>query len=208
MSSVSFPQPAPGHQPLRRLKVDEYHRMIDVGIIKSGEPYELMNGLLVFKDRSGQGEDRMSIGTEHLWAVKNLGRLNPKLYRHGCHIQMQGPVVLSEYDEPEPDGAILVGNEDDYKSAKPTAKDVTCILEVSDSSLQFDRREKLALYADAGIAQYVIINLPDRVVEAYTKPQVGKRRYDHAETLRGGDKAHFRLPKGHALAVAVKTLLP
>jgi Uma2 family endonuclease len=208
MSSVSIPFSIPEPQPMRRLNVAEYHRMIDAGIVASGEPFELIDGLLVLKDRSKAGEDRMSIGTEHLWAVKNLARLNPKLNRLGCHMQTQGPVVLSEFDEPEPDGAIVRGSEDDYKHAKPAATDVTCIVEVADSSLQYDRTAKLARYANAAIAQYIIINLPDRVVEMYTEPQVGKGRYEESQTLRPGSKVHLSGARGKKLEIATKSLLP
>ena len=208
MSSISLPSPIPDFQPVRRINVAEYHRMIDAGIIASGEPFELIDGLLVLKDRSSVGEDRKSIGTEHLWAVKNLARLKTKLNRHRCHIQTQGPVVLAEFDEPEQDGAIISGLEDDYKESKPSVKDVTCVIEVADSSLQHDRRAKLATYANAGIAQYVIINLPDRVVEVYTEPQIGKGRYEKAETMHPGSKVSFRVARSKHLVVPTKGLLP
>jgi Uma2 family endonuclease len=192
----------------RKITVDEYHRMIDAGILKSGEPYELIGGFLVFKDRSARGEDRMTIGREHLWAVKNLARLGPRLARLGFHMQTQGPVVMTGHDEPEPDGAIIRGNEDDYKKRKPAAADVTCVIEVADSSVDNDRTEKLATYADSGIPQYVIINLPDRVVENYTEPQVGKGRYARVETLRPGEKVNFALARGRVLQMSVRNLLP
>src|SRR5438445_32883 len=128
MSLVSTTNAAFGEPPIRRITVDEYHRMIDAGILNSGEPYELVGGFLVLKDRSARGEDRMTIGREHLWAVKNLARLGHKLARFGCHIQTQGPVVMSGVDEPEPDGAIIVGDEDDYKARKPQAADVTSVI--------------------------------------------------------------------------------
>jgi len=205
VASIRFPM---GQPPQRKISVDEYHRMIDAGILMSGEPYELIDGLLVLKDRSARGEDRMSIGREHLWGVKNLARIGSKLSRFVCHMQTQGPVVMSNYDEPEPDGAIIMGNEDDYKERLPAAADVTCVIEVADSSLSNDRNDKLAVYANSGIAQYVIVNLSDRVIEIYTEPQVGSARYGHAETLRGSDKVLFALPKGRVLQVAARTLLP
>ncbi|HZL35151.1 MAG TPA: Uma2 family endonuclease [Tepidisphaeraceae bacterium] len=208
MSSLSIPLPAVSHKPMRRLSVDEYHRMIDAGILVSGEPYELINGFLVHKNRSARGEDPMTVGHEHLWGVNNLTRIGRKLDRFGCHMQTQGPVVMSNYDEPEPDGAILKGSMDDYKKRTPEAADATCVIEVSDSSLADDRNDKLVAYANSGIAQYIIINLPDRVVEVYTDPQVGKGRYARVETLRPNNKVQFVLPKGQVLAVPVRNFLP
>jgi Uma2 family endonuclease len=193
---------------MRRVTVKEYHRMNEAGILQSGEPYELIGGLIVLKDRSAVGEDRMTVGREHLWCVKSLARLDKKLERLGCHMQTQLPIIMSTQDEPEPDGAILRGNIDDYRKRKPEARDVFCVIDVADSSLAHDRIVKLALYANSGIAQYVIINLPDRVIEVYTQPQVGKGHYAQVETLRPGGKVRLTAAKGRNLIIPVRDLLP
>ncbi len=191
-----------------RITVDQYHRMIETGILSEGTPYELIHGLIVRKDRSAVGEDRMTVGREHVWCVKTLGRLDKKLERLGCHMQLQSPVIMSEQDEPEPDGAILRGDIDDYKLRKPAAKDTLCIIEVAESSLPYDRTEKLTLYANSEVAQYIIINLPDRQIEVHTNPQPGKGHYGSAVTLRLADKVRFMVPGNRTLEATVKSLLP
>ena len=150
----------------------------------------------------------MTIGHEHLWAVKNLAKVGRKLDRFGCHMQTQGPVVMSNYDEPEPDGAIVLGDVDDYKDRKPEASEVTCVIEVSDSSLTDDRGDKAIAYANSGIAQYVIINLQDRVAEVYTEPQSGNGRYGRVETLPPNEKVRFVLPHRQVFLISVRHLLP
>src|SRR4051794_1020260 len=86
------------------LTVDQYHQMIDRGIVPEGEPYELLDGYVVRKDRSAAGDDPMTIGDEHAWAVMKLVRLAPKFDRLGCHLRPQLAVELPPYNRPEPDG--------------------------------------------------------------------------------------------------------
>ena len=211
MSLIAMPsfvsQPI-GTLPLRRLTVDEYHRMNEAGILLSGEPYELINGLIVLKDRSAVGEDRMTVGHEHIWCVKMLGRLDKKLERLGCHMQLQSPVIMSDQDEPEPDGAILRGEIDDYKLRKPEAKDALCVIEVADSSLLHDRTDKLTLYANSAIPQYVVINLPGRVIEIHTDPRSGTGRYARVETVQPGGKVRLVVGGNRSVDVPARSLLP
>ena len=194
-------------QMLRRISSGEYERMIEQGILRSGEPYELLDGLLVFKDRSARGEDPMTIGRDHLMAVQMLAMLSGKLRRHGCYMQTQGPVVMPNFSEPEPDGAIIAGRPTDYSAAKPSVKDVGCVIEVADSSLEHDRKVKLSSYAEAGVAQYLIVNLVDRVVEVYAEPTTG-RTFARLETLKKGQKVELILPHRKRLIVSVKAILP
>ncbi|HZK81320.1 MAG TPA: Uma2 family endonuclease [Humisphaera sp.] len=186
----------------------EYDRMIDTGILMSGEPYELIDGLIIHKDRSARGENPMTIGAEHMWGVSNLGRIGRNLDRFGCYIQTQGPVIMAKYHEPEPDGAVLVGTEDDYKLTKPTFREVSCVIEVADSSLGYDRGTKLAIYAGSGIPQYILINLVDKVVEVYTQPKARAERYGQTKILRPGDAVAFSLPRGQVFEIPAKNLLP
>ena len=190
------------------LTVEQYHQMIERGILVEGDPYELLDGHIVRKDRSAAGEDPMSVGHEHIWVIQKLARLDSKLGRLGCHMRTQAPVTLPPYDEPEPDGSIVLGTEDDYTQRHPGAADVTCVIEVADSSLRRDRTIKLRIYANAGIAQYVIINLPDRIVEVYTHPRKGRGRYGPAVTLGPADTLVLSAAKGKTLTVRVRDLLP
>jgi Uma2 family endonuclease len=193
---------------LMPLTVDQYDQMIATGILPEGEPYELLDGFLVRKDRSATGEGPMTVGSEHVWVVQRLGKLDAKLKNLGCHIRVQSPVSLPPYNEPEPDGSIVRGTIDDYVAAHPKAADVSCAIEVADSSLQRDRTTKLRIYASCNIQQYVIINLPDRVVEVYTQPQAQEGRYRQSLTLRSGRNVELLATGGKRLTVAVRSLLP
>ena len=192
------------------LTVEQYHRMIEQGILPEGEPIELLNGQLVQKDRSAAGEDPMTVGHEHVFVVKRLAKLDRKFERLGGHIQTQQPISIPPINEPEPDAAIIVGSEEDYRGRLPAAADVLCVIEVADSSLQRDRTQKLRVYAGAGIAKYVIINLFDRAVEVYTDP-VGKgtaARYRRMETVTGNGRLELPAPRGKKLSLVVRNLLP
>src|SRR5438067_12680732 len=83
------------------ITVSEYHRMIDDGSIEEGAPYELLDGLIVRKDRSAQGENPMTVGHEHIFVVSALQDLGEQLRRRGCYIRIQQPISASPIDEPE-----------------------------------------------------------------------------------------------------------
>jgi Uma2 family endonuclease len=190
-----------------RLTVDQYHQMIEGGILAEGEPYELLDGYVVRKDRSTAGEDPITVGSHHAWAVTNFGKLGRKLARLGCHLRAQQPIAAPPFNEPEPDGAIVAGGEDKYRERHPKAGEVMCAIEVADSSLARDRL-KQRIYATAGIRQYVILNLQDRLVEVYTQPLPDKGRYGQCVTLPPGRAVEFHVSRGKKLSVPVKSLLP
>jgi Uma2 family endonuclease len=159
--------------------------MLDSGILRDAEGLELIDGLLVYKDRATCGADPMTIGEKHNLVIKLLARLDPELVVQGAHMQTQGPVRVSDRDEPEPDGAVVRGDPRDYADRIPTSRDVTCVLEVADSSLEYDRTIKMALYANAGISQYVIVNLRDLCLEVRESPAGGQ--YADLRIVAAGD---------------------
>jgi Uma2 family endonuclease len=190
------------------ISVEQYDRMIDAGILPEGAPIELIDGMLVLKDRSKAGEDVMTVGSEHIWTVTTLGEADGELRPLGYHMKTQSPVIISSYGEPEPDGAVLVGNKGTYLRCKPVAADVMCIIEVSDSSLDFDRTTKLRAYAEAGISQYVIVNLIDRVIEEHTLPNPASGRYGTSRVLRVGQVLELYLRGEERFSVQVSDWLP
>lgn len=193
------------------LTVGKYHRMITAGVVPEGEPYELLNGYVIHKDRSAAGEGAMTVGPEHAWAIRELTELDPRLRRLGCHMQIQLPVTLPPWNEPEPDAAIIIGTKDDYRGRHPGAKDVLCVIEVADSSLHRDRTAKLRIYAASGIPRYLIINLPDYVIELHTRPMAGSgrvARYGHVDVLKPGQKVELPAPHGKRVKIPVRQLLP
>jgi hypothetical protein len=191
-----------------RLPVEVYHQMIAGGLLPEGAPYELIDGAVVRKDRSAAGEDPMTVGTGHATAVAKLVELNVKLRRLGCSMRVQQPVTLPPYNEPEPDGAIVKGTLDDYTERHPGWKDVVCVIEVADSSLNYDRTKKQQVYSDGGIPQYVLVNIPERCIEVYSEPLVGNGRYGRAVTLNGSQSLLLRMPDAKEVAVPIRRLLP
>ncbi len=153
----------------------------------------------------------MTVGPEHAWVIRELTELNPRLRRFGCHMQIQLPVSLPPWNEPEPDSAIVIGTKDDYRGRHPGAKDVLCVIEVADSSLHRDRTTKLRIYAASGIRHYFIVNLPDRMVEWHTRPIAGHgrpARYQRIELLKPGQFIELPAPGGKRLKLLVRRLLP
>jgi Uma2 family endonuclease len=189
------------------LTVAQYHRMICDGILIEGEPVELLDGQLVRKDRSALGANPMTVSTRHATAVARINKLSPKFDRLGCHIRIQQPITLPPSHEPEPDGAIVVGQINDYVDHHPTAKQILCVIEVAESSLKQDRTRKQRIYANSGISVYLIVNLIDRVVESYTQPLVGKGRYGTAETLSAKDILQLPANSGKIVSVPAERLL-
>ena len=181
--------------------------MIKAGIVHEGAPIELIDGVLIHKDRSTSGEDPMSIGKEHSLVVSLLGELDADLAQRGCHMRTQNPLSLPPHDEPEPDGAILRGRPRAYTDRVPGAADAGSVIEVADSSLVYDRKTKLALYARAGIPQYVIVNLGGRCIEIYEQPSPDGS-YQQIAVRRAGETVALRLADGERLELLADRILP
>ena len=190
------------------ISVDQYERMLRTGILPEGAPIELIDGMLVLKDRSKAGDDIMTIGSEHVWSVKAVGRTDERLRPLGCHMQTQSPVIISGVAEPEPDGAVLLGTADDYLREKPTAQHMTCVIEVSDSSLNYDRTTKLRAYAQAQIRQYIIVNLVDGIIEEHTAPDSIRGTYTQTRNVLPGQRLALFLPGDERLDISAADWLP
>ena len=100
---------SPGQPPRVGLTVEQYHRMIETGILRSGDPIELLEGQLVPKDRSAVGEDPMTVGNRHALAIGILTELNAQLANRGSYLRIQLPITVLPDSEPEPDGCIVRG---------------------------------------------------------------------------------------------------
>ena len=148
----------------------------------------------------------MSVAEGHAAVVDKLSLLNRQL-PEGFYASTQQPIRLLPDSVPEPDGYIVRGEPDHYLENHPTPADISCVIEVADSSLQIDRTTKLHLHAGAGIAQYVIINLVERIVEDYRGPSIGEGRYATVTRLRPGQILSLLLPNGLTLEVPVERLI-
>ena len=158
--AVAPPQPQP-----RRLRfsVDDYYKMIEMGMIEDYERAEIIDGEMVPK---------MTIGDRHAWVVDMLARFFVKALPDSVRVCVQNPLHLSDYDEPEPD--IVLADLARYDGKRhPRPEETILVVEVSDVSLRYDRDTKLAMYANAGIEEVWIVNLRDNVIEIHHEPNVG-----------------------------------
>jgi hypothetical protein len=195
------------HDPLVRFTAEQYHVMIQQGVIPEDGTIELLNGQLVRKDRGAPGKDPMSHDPLHALAIKLLTGLSAKITNASRHLQIQLPVACSDDSEPEPDAAIVRGKPRDYIERLVSAADVSCVVEVSYSSLKRDQATKLAIYAAAGIPQAVLVNLNNRTLEVYSDPDSSNGQYRTKTTLDSGQLLTLRLPEG-VLDVPAADILP
>jgi Uma2 family endonuclease len=143
---------------LRRWRRVEYDRLVDLGTFDD-DPIELLGGHLVVAEPKGPYHTSAVGAAEY--AVR--AALSP-----GWILRTQAPVALDDESEPEPDLAVVPGRPGDYRDAHPTQPALA--IEVADSSLAFDRIRKGSLYARAGVPDYWILNLVERVLEVYRNP--------------------------------------
>ena len=143
---------------LRRWTRIEYDRLVDLGVFE-GEPLELIGGQLIVAEPKG---------AYHSSAVSSAEYALRAGLPSGWIVRTQQPVSLDDESEPEPDLAVVPGRPSDYRHAHPERPALA--VEVSDSSLHFDRQQKGSLYARAGIEDYWIVNLVDRILEIYGDP--------------------------------------
>lgn len=151
-------QPPP--YPVARFTVDEYHQLIQMGVLTEDDPVELLEGWIVPKmPRNPPHDNAIELAQEA------LGGLLPQ----GWRLRIQSAVTLPD-SEPEPEVAVVRGPVRNYASRHPHPADVALLIEVADTTLTRDRQDKCRMYARATIVWYWIINLVDRQVEAYSDP--------------------------------------
>lgn len=154
----------------RRFTVHDYHRMGEAGILHEDDRVELIEGEIV---------EMAAIGTRHFSCVNSLTRLLIRGVGDDAVVSVQNPVRLNEDTEPQPDLAVLRPR--DYLEALPGPEDVLFLIEVSDTTLSYDRNVKLPLYARAGIAEVWIVDLASETVERHAGPSKdGYRRVEKA----------------------------
>ena len=146
-----------------KLDVDDYHRMADAGILGGDDRVELIDGDLIDMAPIGQGHAAIVGGLTEALFIACAGR---------AIVWPQNPVRLDRTSEPQPDLAVLRRRADFYATGEPPGPaDVLLVVEVADTSLRYDRTVKLPLYARAGIAEFWIIDLQRRLIDAYRMPQ-------------------------------------
>lgn len=190
------------------LTVDQYQQMIRDGILHDGESIELIQDALLYKDRRDQKCGIKTHGPRHLRALNKLmAILSQWVISRQVFLQVQGPVVVSETSEPEPDYCLIRGTPDDYSNDVPKAEDAIAVFEVAYSSLQSDRRTKQRLYANAGIPIYVIVNLQDNLIEVFSNPSTTDGRYLSSSQYTSSEQAMLDFGEHSQLPISGSALL-
>jgi Uma2 family endonuclease len=135
--------------------------MAESGILTEDDRVELIRGEII---------DMSPIGTKHAACVRRLSNKLGQRLGNRIILSVQNPVVLDNNSEPQPDVALLKPRDDFYATAHPQPQDIFLLIEVSDSTVVYDREEKIPLYAEANIIEIWLVDINEQVVEVYQQP--------------------------------------
>ena len=178
----------------RKFTVDEYHAMIQSGILQEDDRVELLAGEII---------EMSPISSRHAACVNFLSKSFNRHLPEAFIVAVQNPICLSKFSEPQPDLSILAPRDDFYQSAHPTASDIFLVIEVAESSQQTDRDVKIPLYAHAGIREVWLVDLVNEVVERYLEP-VGNAYQNIKKYITGQEISPQAFPN---FRLAVKDIL-
>jgi Uma2 family endonuclease len=150
-------------RPRARISVERYQRMIAAGVLTKDDRVELIEGDLL---------DKAPIGSQHAALSMRLNKLFVRGVGDAAEVSVAGPIRLGDFSEPQPDLSLLRPRTD-YVSRIPEQGDVLLLVEISDSTLQFDQTTKLALYARHGIIEYWVLDVEGSRIFMYRSPVAG-----------------------------------
>ena len=160
----------------RLFTIEEYDRFIEAGVLTEDDPVELINGEVV----------KMSpISGPHAGCVARLSMMFSLQLGQQVVIWTQNPIHIDQYSEPEPDVVVLRYRQDFYTKSLPRPIDVLLLIEVADTSLSYDRRVKVPLYAKVGILEIWVMDVENRLIYVYRNPVNGK--YQETLVMKPGD---------------------
>jgi len=201
-SQLVKPRPIPENDPppfpVRRFSVEEYHQLIEAGILQDGDPFELLDGWITPK---------MTKNPPHEVCLRLLHSILGTQIPTGWMYDSQLAITLST-SEPEPDGMIVKGSPRDYVSRHPRPRDLALVIEVAETSLSIDRK-KAELYARDGIPRYWLINLVDGVLEDHSGlvKKAGLSKYRTVVSKSPEETVSIRIGKLD-LSLLIKDVLP
>ncbi len=188
--------PAPDIPKKRLFTRKEYHAMGKAGIFAPNERVELLEGEIIVMAPPG------------IWHLTRVDRLNhifmPLGIERRAIVRVQNPSVITQISEFQPDITLLAFRDDSYGSRNPRPQDILLLVEVADSSLNYDRNAKLPRYAAFGIPEIWIANLRDDCIESYTDPSPQGYRATRIYT-RGDTISPTAFPD---LKIAVSDIIP
>jgi Uma2 family endonuclease len=157
------------------ISVAVYDKMIEHGIFDENDNLELLNGVLI---------EKMTKGIRHAALNDLLGDLFREKLGNKIYVRLQNPIVLDDFSEPESDVVLAKPPRQTYFKRHPKPEDIFLVLEISDSTVAYDRNTKAAAYARAGIQQYLLLNLQNETLEDYREASADG--YQFKQTLRAG----------------------
>jgi Uma2 family endonuclease len=152
----------------RAFTIHDYARMREVGILAEDDRVELLDGEIYLMS---------PLGPLHIALVNRLNKLLIQQVGDDAIVSVQSAVQLDDYTEPQPDIALLSSRDDFYAHALARPDDILLLIEVADTSLEYDRERKLPRYASANVPEVWIIDVNQRLIEQYTRPSQGQ--YTH-----------------------------
>jgi len=164
-----------------RFSVEDYYRLAETGVLRPDARVELLDGRVI---------DMSPIGPYHGSLVMRLARLFTLRADGRWIVSVQNPLRLGYSSEPQPDVMLLKPATDDYASRHPQPEDVFLLIEVSDTTLDYDRGVKLPAYSRAGIPEVWILDLDSEAIEVCCEPNF--ESYSSKAVLRGADQAKPR----------------
>lgn len=169
----------------------QYHRLGEAGVLPPDARLELVHGEILTMS---------PIGPRHSLVTKTI--LGSWIHRipYGWHLGIQDPVTLDEHNEPQPDISVIRGEPSNYLGRHPGPHDIGLIIEVAETSLEFDTGAKRALYASCGIVEYWVVDIPNQRIEVSTGP--GPNGYASTVVLAPGQAACSITVEGLSLQVA------
>lgn len=191
--------PPDGLRP-HRFSVEQYHHMIEKGILTKDDHVELIEGLIL----------QMShVGPPHRYTVEELFATLRSIVPAGWKVYPRRAITFAD-SEPEPDISIVRGTNADYKDRHPLASEAVLLIEVADSSLAFDRLLKSRVYAMAGVPEYWIVNMVERQIEVYRNPRPDQTvaSYESRQVFSASEKVPFALAGQLLGEIAVERILP
>lgn len=148
---------------VRLWTVNEYHRMLEAGILSTGDRVELLEGLIL--EMSPQLPP-------HASTTQRIARYLDRLLEDRAYIWMQLPITLTSYSEPEPDVGVVCIDPHEFSDHHPIPDEILLIIEVADTTLDADRKQKAQTYAKAGIVDYWILDVNTQQVYVLRQPNV------------------------------------
>jgi Uma2 family endonuclease len=176
----------------KRFTADEYQRMGQVGILSEDDRVELIDGEIIAMT---------PIGTRHNACVSSGTRAFVRGAGDDAIVLPQGSVRLDRYSEPEPDLVLLRPRADFYASRHAGPEDILLIVEIADSSIDYDRDVKARIYAEKGIPEYWLVDLTTNALTRYSSPERGA--FHSVEQFRRGQSIAPRLLPACSIAVDV-----